>query len=257
MSTRSLAACAAAILAVMLVAAPARADTRITYVDEESGAKRTVINIKDGKVRMDSGHGDNWTLYDVATDTLTTVDATQRSYTVLDEEKLRALSGQLNAAMEEMRAQLEQMSPEQRAAVEKMMGGGMASDRAAMDITVERTGKTMTRGGRDCRQVFLAVNGATRMELCVLDEEKIEMPDADRDALAAMHRRMKVIAEGIAGSGGRAPLDYDSLGGMPVYMRPDEAASGEVLDGVAQTNIDAGLFEVPTGYREENIALEE
>lgn len=247
-----------AALAAISMFAPhlACAETQITYVDEASGAVKTVIRIADGKVRMDSGASEGWSLYDSETGTLTTVDTRKRSYTVLDEEKLRALSGQVNDAMATMRKQLEQMPPEQRAAMEKMMGGmGAATGKSAMEIAVDRTGKRLTKGGHDCRQVFLSVGSFARMELCVVDESEIDMPDADRETLASMQKMMKTVAESVTGGDRRAPLDYKSLGGMPVYMKPGNARSGEMLKDVAH-DVDASLFTVPAGYREEKLSME-
>lgn len=241
-------------LAAISMPAAALADTRIAYVDEKSGAERTVITVKDGKVRMDNAEAENFSVYDSDSDVLTLVDPTRQSYTLLDDAKLRTLSGQMNDAMAKMRAQMAEMPPEQRAAMEKMMGGAANAGGRAPDIKLDRTGKQLNKGGHDCRQVFLTAGDLARMELCVVDQKRIEMPDGDRAALEAMQEQMRIVAESFAGSGKRAPLDYDSIGGMPVYMKSSSQRSGEVLKDVTHDDIDASLFEVPAGYREEKIA---
>lgn len=244
---RFLAAIAACVSAVAI------ADTRILYVDEQSGAERTVIAVKDGKVRMDSAEAPSFSVYDSETDRLTLVDPDKQSYTLLDDEQLRALSVQMNKAMAQMREQMADMPPEQRAAMEKMIGGSAGAGQAP-DIKLERTGKRLNKGGHDCRQVFLSA-GDARMELCVVERKHIDIPDEDRAALEAMQKQMRTVAESF--SGARAPVDYDAIGGMPVYMKSSGQPSGEVLKRVTHDGIDASLFEVPEGYREEKIIVGE
>lgn len=239
-------------IATVLGSASAVADTRIVYVDEKTGAERTVIAVKDGKVRMDSADTDSFSLYDSDTDVLTLVEPDKRSYTRLDEESLRALSGEMNDAMARMREQMQRMPPEQRAAMKKMMGGAPDAAKAPA-IKVDRTGKVLNKGGHECRQLFLSSGDVARMELCVVDRKVIDMPDDDRATLDAMQEQMKIVAESFAGGSGHTPLDYGAIGGMPVFMKSSAQRSGEVLKSVTHGGIDVSLFEVPAGFRETKI----
>ena len=54
------------------------------------------------------------------------VDHSDKSYVVMDEAMVEEMGVKVNAAMEQMRAQLADMPPEQRAMVEQMMQGEMA-----------------------------------------------------------------------------------------------------------------------------------
>lgn len=240
------------------VALPSAAGTRIEYVDSQSGAPQTVISIQDGRIRMDDAGIGTYTLFDRRTGALTTVNEDDETYTVMDEAAMKQVSGQVSSAMAEMRKQLEQMPPEQRAMMEKMMGGAADMGRTALEVSIERTGNRLEKSGYDCEQVFLAVGTMSRSEMCVADPDDIDIPAGDRETLAAMTELMKVFAENMSqGLGMDVSYDMDSLGGFPVYTRVDGEKSADVLKAVTQDGLDASLFEVPDGYREETFAIGE
>ncbi len=242
------------VLLTGLVVMPAAADTRIRYVDDQTGQEQSAIAIKDGKMRMDNGRSSSWTLFDAKDDSLITVDPDDKTWTSLDEETMQKAAGQMSAAMAKMRAQLDQMPPEQRAMMEKMMGGMANTGKTMMQMKVDRTGKTLHKGGYDCQQVFVSVGNLSRSEMCVVDPNALDLPAADRKTLNALQARMKKFAESISKSfGGSFAFDFGSLGGIPVYMKPDSEQSGEVLKDVSHSAIDDEVFDIPKGYREKKL----
>lgn len=241
-------------VAVALFAAPAIADTKLQYVDEKSDAPQSSILIKDGKVRMNNADSSSWTLYDSATNTLTTINPDDQTYTVMDEETMKNVSGQMSEAMAEMQREMEKMSPEQRAMMEKMMGGALDAGKKMIETRVDRTGKKLDKAGYSCEQVFYSVGTLGRSELCVVDINKLDIPADDRRALEAMQAQMKVVAENVSkGLGVNLAFDFDSLGGMPVYMKEDKERSGDILEDVSHSSIDASQLKIPAGYSEEKI----
>lgn len=245
------------VAAVASLALPALADTRIEYVDEASNDTATEFLIKDGKVRMNDPDEQGYTLYDHNTKLLTFVDHGEKTYTEMDEASMEKMSSQVNAAMQEMRKQMEQMTPEQRAMMEKMMGGASNAGKSMFEMDVERTGKHQQKAGHKCEQVFFTVGSMARTELCVVDPDEIDMPAADRRALDGMQEQMRLMAEKMTESiGVNFTFDFESMGGLPVYMKEDNETSGQVLDDVSHARLDASLFEVPKGYRKDELSLE-
>lgn len=241
-----------------IAALPAVADTRLEYVDETTGETRNVIAIHDGKVRMNNVGDPGYTLFDRETQTLTMVDPEAKTYTVLDEAAMEKMSGQVSQTMAEMRKQLEQMPPEQRKMMEKMMGGMTDMGKSMLEMKVDRTGKTREVAGYDCKQVFVSVGKLSRQELCVVDPEDIDMPAEDRATLETMQERMRQVAEKMSeGLGMNLVMDFDSVGGMPVYMKQDRDRSGQVLKHVEHEGIDAEAFEIPDDYRAEQLGAGE
>lgn len=246
------------VVLTMLFVAPAVADTRLRYVDEQSGEEQSAIAIKDSKVRMDDAGSPSWSLFDTETRSLIVVDPDEKTWTSLDEEAMQQAAGQMNAAMAEMREQLEQMPPEQRAMVEKMMGG-MADAGRMVETKVDRTGTTLNKAGYDCAQVFMSVGSMARSELCVVAPDELDIPPADRQALDAMQDHMKKFADTMSNAFGAAgstfDFGFDSVGGIPVYIKQDDQPSAQILEDVSHSGVDADLFRIPQGYREEKIGI--
>lgn len=246
-----------ATVAFALFAVPAAADTKLQYVDDGTDAPQSSILVKDGKVRMNSADSSNWTLYDSATNTLTTINPDDKTYTVMDEATMKEVSGQMSDAMAEMKREMEKMSPEQRAMMEKMMGGALDAGKKMIETKVDRTGKKLDKAGYSCEQVFYSVGSLGRSELCVVDINKIDMPAGDRRALEAMQKQMKVVAENVSkGLGVNLAFDFESLGGMPVYMKEDKERSGDILQSVSHDNISAAELKIPEGYSRQTVGKE-
>lgn len=241
----------------VVIALPATADTRIEYVDENTGETQTVITIKDGQARMENVDDTGYTLFDASAATLTTVDPEERTFTVMDEASMQALSSEVDSAMSQMRAELEKMPPEQRAMMKKMMGGMADFGKSMLETSVKRTGNTMNKGGYECEQVFFSVGSVASTELCVVDAGELGMPDEDQATMNTMYAQMKAMAEKMASTFGvdMAP-DMEALGGIPVYTRGDDEDFGEVIKDITHDGIDAALFTIPDGYREEKMDVE-
>lgn len=242
------------ISASLLVALPAAADTRIAYVDENTGATRSVLTISDGRARMDDAADTSYTLFDADTGALTLVDPQEKTFTVMDRAAMEEFSAEVGSAMAELRAQLESMPPEQRAMMEKMMGGAADAGKAMLQTEIRHTGKSATQGGHDCETVIFSVGGIARTELCVVDHDEIDMPDEDRATMNAMYAGMQAMADSMMSAFGAEPTpDMETLGGMPVYVKQDNEASGMVLKDVTHKAVDAALFAIPDGYRKETL----
>ncbi|HEY1990822.1 MAG TPA: hypothetical protein VGH71_00060, partial [Gammaproteobacteria bacterium] len=82
-------------LALGAAALPARADTHITYVDDQ-GKVATQIFVKGGKVRVESGDstGRGVPLYDSATNTMTLLMPAEKQYLVFDSASAAQIGAQ-------------------------------------------------------------------------------------------------------------------------------------------------------------------
>lgn len=238
----------------LLGIAAAHADTKLVYVDENSGEVRSVIAIKDGMVRMDNKDQQNWVLYDSSSETITAVDAANRSYSVIDEETMQQISKQVSDAMAKMEEQLANVPAEQREAMKKMMGGMMDMGKKSLETSVERTGRSMSKAGYDCDEVIFSVGTITRTTLCVVEDGELGLDSDDQVALdnmyAAMNRFTETIGKGIGMS-----YSLPDIGGIPVYSKEDKERTGEILKEATDDDLDSGLFEVPSGFREEKMTM--
>lgn len=235
-------------------AATAQADARLVYVDEDSGKVRSIIAIKDGMVRMDNKDEQNWMLYDSGSETITVVDAANRSYSEIDDEAMQQIAKQVSDAMAQMEKQLAAVPAEQREAMKKMMGGMMDMGKEALKTSVDRTGRSLSKAGHDCDEVIFTVGSVTRTTLCIVDAGELGIASKDHDAVrnmfAAMSKFTETIGEGIGMS-----YSLPDIGGIPVYSKEDKERSAEILKEADDGALQGDLFKVPSNYDKEEMTM--
>ena len=114
------------------------------------------------------------------------VDHSEKTYVVMDEAMVQEMGVKVNAAMEQMRAQLADMPPEQRAMVEQMMQGQMAGmmDDAAesvSDIEIKELGAGQWQSGA-CTEYAVMEDAQKTQEICAAPLSDIEGADEAMDA---------------------------------------------------------------------------
>jgi len=125
-------------LSALLLAAPAAADITITLRGIEDG-KQTLIEVRNGVVRMSEQGAPEYSLYDKAHDRFIVVKERNGTYMQIDRAMLRQMSTQMAgmrdmvaAQREQLRAQLQDMPAGQRAVMaRRCRGGAIAAGRAA------------------------------------------------------------------------------------------------------------------------------
>ncbi|MDX1497430.1 MAG: hypothetical protein R3352_07735, partial [Salinisphaeraceae bacterium] len=110
----------------------AQADTTLTYQDKNNNdAEAFILSIKPPFLRMDEAGG-MWMLYDSKADVIYAVQPAQKSYTKMD----RSMAEQLGGVMSAVEEQLKNLPPEQRAAIEQMMGKTLPKKKAKTEYTL-------------------------------------------------------------------------------------------------------------------------
>lgn len=254
---------AAGALAAVALAAPARADTRIRYVDA-AGAPASQVYVKAGKVRLEPAGGGPVVLFDAADGSLTTLDVDRRAYTVIDPatmdrvgQKARAAqveraarSGQLTAAQKRVMDEMARMTPQQRALLEEMMGG-LPGLGPAPKITIKDLGTTRKIAGYPCADVHVLAADMTVAHMCVAELAVLAIPPLDRAALQALHdgvqRMMKIMGPGAPAVPDLVPRGLALLyePGSPEVPR---AREGEILHAISGDPLADALFQVPADF---------
>lgn len=217
-----------------------------------------VMQVQDGKIRASQGTSHGMILNG---STITLLDDKHKTYREMDEQALENMASQAGAAMAQIQEKMKNMSPEQRAMMEKAMGnripGGMAASETPDTYAATDTGKSDTVEGRSCRIWQTTRNGAPLEELCVVpyaslpgheDIEKAvrKMTDAVEDLSRAMPNIEKAM---------KARL---SVNGYPVRVRRYDAQgalrkSETVLTKWVEEAVPAAAFDVPAGYTKQEL----
>ena len=147
------------------------------------------------------------------------------------------------------------MSPEQRAQMEKMMGGrmgaAMGGGAAAPAPVYTKTGKRSKAGGYDCEIVTYEVVGQ-KGEMCVAKADALDLPSSDVKTLQQFGAFMeKMSSQMLQGSVGE-PMNISQIGGLPVRSKHGEQPA-RVLQSVSHDSLPASLFQVPSGFTKQEM----
>ena len=248
---------------VLGLSAPGFAGIRIETTTRDIATKAAdgapqVMQVQDGMIRATQGSNHGMILRN---STITLLDDKHKTYREMDKESLKNMANKAGAAMAQLQEKMKNMSPEQRAMMEKAMGnhipGGMGSQGTPDTYAAKDTGKNETVEGRSCRLWQTTRNGAPLEELCVVPyaslpgREDLEkafkmMTDAVEDLSSAMPNVEKAM---------KARL---SVNGYPVRIRRYDA-QGElrktetVLTKWTEESLPASMFDVPAGYTRQDL----
>lgn len=228
--------------------------TRDIKTQAPDGAPQTML-VQDGKLKTSSGKSNSMI---IKGGNIYIVNDEKKSYREMTKEQMQKMAGQANAAMSQMQERMKNMSPEQRAMMEKMMGdkipGGMPG--AKPDVWASQdTGKSETVDGRKCKVWNLTRNGKPFEEVCVVPYATLGGKEDLEKAFREMAEAFAEFTKGMpnADAGVKARLD---VRGYPVRSRPYDASgklrgTETVLAKWAEEAIPAAAFDVPKGYTKE------
>ncbi|MBC8024711.1 MAG: DUF4412 domain-containing protein [Steroidobacteraceae bacterium] len=250
-------------VAAVLAATTAGAGVRIETVTRDVKTKvadggAQVMQVQDGKVRIQIPKTSGGMI--LKNSILYVLDDKKKTYMEMDKETMRKGAEQAGAAMKQMRDQMAKMTPEQRAQMEKMMGGnlppGMMSGKPDT-WAANNTGKTDTSEGRKCTIWTLNKNGKLQEELCVVPFSSLPGKEDLEKTFKELAASFEGMANGLPGVGDAAKV-RNSINGFPVRTRFFEAGGAErametVVTQWVEESVPAAKFEIPAGYQKKSM----
>lgn len=221
------------------------------------------LYVQAGAVRMEQirpdGSVENVAIF--RDDVLYLLEPAERRYSAVDRATVQRVAGELESAMAGMRAQLAQLPPDQRAMMERMMGGLGGGGEAPL-LEARDTGRSETVDGRSCRIWQLLLSGAVNSELCVVPYSSLPGEQDFAAAMQGMASLMKEFSRAFAqlGGGDRGIEAIGEVRGFPVLTR--EFSNGRATGRETRVrewreqDVPASQFEVPAGYRKRDLLKE-
>lgn len=247
-------------LACALPLDSAFADARINYRSTEGGgAQMQGVLIGHGKVRSDNG-SENSVIFDAETGAMIVLDHGKRQYTRLGQAEMTQMTAALNSAMRQMEQALANVPPEMREQMRGMMGGAVPGMGGETLVKVEDTGRRDTVAGYGCTIYRTQVSGQVVNEQCMGSASVLnELPAADRATLErAMSMTARMLEELSSGPLAQfADLSPFKAGMVPLRVTDIERGrrSTSEFTGIDTASLDAGLFAIPAGYREQKLEI--
>jgi len=245
---------AAAMLAASQVSAGVRIETVTRDIKTQVVDGGTqVVMVQDGKIRMNNPkHGNGMILKNSV---LYVIDDTRKTYSEIDKATMKKTADQAGAAMKQMEEHLKNMPPEQRAQMEKMMGGNMGGKKDLYEA--KDTGKSETSEGRQCRVWNVLKNGKVSEELCVVPFSSLPGKEDFEKAFKELAEATASMTAGLPGAGDSIKA-RNSVNGFPVRVRHfDEGGksrgSETILTKWIAESLAGSTFEIPTGYTKKEL----
>lgn len=190
------------------------------------------------------------------------IDHAEKTYIVMDEAMVQEMGVKVNAAMEQMRAQLADMPPEQRAMVEQMMQGqmaGMMEEAESAPTRVEQLGSGSWQSGA-CTEFAVYIGDEKTQQICSAPLEDVEGAEEAMQAFKSMAKFINSLADSMPGPLGESMAEnpmglIEQIDGFPVHTVDyiDGERSAETsLKSVEDKDLDPALFAVPEGYRQQD-----
>jgi hypothetical protein len=246
-----------AVMALLCGAAQAATVLKTTNRDLASNRETTTtVYAQEGKMRVETGGAqDNFAIF--RDDTLYSINPKDRNYVALDRASMKKMAETVNPAMQRMQEQMEKMTPDQRAQMERMMGGtklpGMG--KAAVE-EIRKTSRTGKVAGYGCTYSEILQDGVVASEACVVPLTALkggqELYDASLKISALMEDMLKEIdAPWLKQMANRQIENYSKLGGVPVLTRTfanGKPTRESTLQSIATQAVPASSFELPAGF---------
>lgn len=224
--------------------------------------ERSQIFAQDGFLRLDSDGGpfaaDVSLIFDGSR--FLVMDHGEKTYIIMDEAMLTRMTDKMNEAMEQMKAELASLPPEQRAMAEQMMKsqtqGMMGGDEPVPPPRVEAKGSGEW-DGRSCTRYDVFENDVKTQEVCSAPLDQVDGAAEMMDTFQGMASFVKKLSESLPGPLGSSFNEHpgmvaELIGGFPVHtieFRNGEPESEVSLEAIREEKLPAAKFEVPDGYQ--------
>jgi hypothetical protein len=240
--------------------------------DPETAGEEQVDRIyaRDGMLRMDphqDGGGDDGVVL-FRDDTLWLIDHQEKRAHRIDREGMEKVSAQIGAAMKQMEAQMDQLPPEQREMMKKMMQERMPAMAGALEgeppeRRIEK-GAVEKIGSYACTSHTMFVGDRKVWEVCAATEDEL---GSDADEIVAAVRAMSRFAEQLREAVRQTPFAevvdtpfqaMEEIEGFPIRIRGYGTGGAiddvSTLKSITPEDLDDELFAVPAGYEVVNLA---
>lgn len=264
MPIRSPSLLALALLAVALFAGAAQAGTLLETVNRDlsSNGGSTIIHTwaQNGMMRVESqaDKAPNRSTMVFKNDTIYAINHQDKSYYAMDRESMKRVAEQLNPALKMLQERMKDMTPEQRAQMEKMMGGRLPPGVGGPEkkTEIKRTARTDKVSGYSCSYVQVLEDGVLTDEMCVTPSKSLKGADELLTASAKMAELMREMMSTmdmpwLQQMAEKQIQNFAELGGIPVSSRHFAAGSPQsetTLTSIRSEALAASTFEIPAGY---------
>jgi hypothetical protein len=248
MTSLRVVAVACCTLAAFALPAPAEDLTIVSKETSSNGPEKTTTQYFT-KDRVRHNMGDRDTIFEYGAGKMTQIDHKKKEYSEITVAEMEAQMQKMSAEMEKANAQMQNLPPEVREKMEKMMGGGAAA------VTVTKGG-TKKVAGYETQQYTIAMGAGMKTETWNTTALQLPVPEADLKKFMSFASAMGPMAQNPMFKGmAKLGEEMKKIQGFPLarttefqMMGKSTTTSSEAIE-VKQGPVPASAFEIPAGYK--------
>lgn len=242
--------------------AAAHAGTRLETVNRDlSGGRATTINTwaQGGMMRVETQPNESAMIF--KDDTIYAISHKDKTYFAMDRASMKRMAEQLNPGLKMLQEQMKNMTPEQRAQMEKMLGRRLPAGDAEPQQEIKRTSRNDKINGYGCTYVEVREDGVLTDEMCVAPASALK----GSDELMAAARKMTALMQDMMASmdapwlkqmASKQLQNFEALGGIPVLSRhfvDGKPQNETTLSKISSEALAATQFDIPAGYTKKDM----
>jgi hypothetical protein len=241
------------LFAVALVSAQSQGIVMVQQETRDGKVTTNTMQMDKTHMRMESG-GTTVVIFDGDAQVMRVINMEKKSYTEMTKAQLQQMSQQMSAAMEK----LKNLPPEQRAMMEKMMAGrgaGMPGMAPAAPITYRGTGSDKT-GKWACAKYDGTREQQKVVELCTVEAGALGLTPADFEVAKQLAEFLKTLmptlADEVTLNGSTAEQGFSGIPIRRTSLSNGQVRSTSELKDIRREAIPASAWQVPAGFKREN-----
>jgi hypothetical protein len=256
-------------LTLALLATAAQAGTMLETVNRDLSNKGDTTTIhtwaQNGMMRVEtqakSAAGRSTMIF--KNDTIYAINHQDKTYFAMDRASMKRVAEQLNPALQMLQERMKDMTPEQRAQMEKMMGGQLppGMGEAEKKTEIKRTARADKVSGYSCTYVQVLEDGVLTDEMCVTPGNAMKGSDELMTAATKMAGLMREMmssmnAPWLQQMADKQMQNFTEIGGIPVLSRhyaAGEPQSETTLTSIRSEALAGSVFEIPAGYTKKDM----
>jgi hypothetical protein len=179
----------------------------------------------------------------------------------MDRASMQKMAEQISPALKQMQEQLAKLPPEQRAQVEKMMGGQSGPGAKEKTQEFRKTSRSDKVAGYSCNYVEMLEDDVVQSEFCVVPTASLK---GSADLMAAAQKMQAMLSDMLKTLDSpwmkqmiaRQQMNYAQLGGIPVLTRRFENGKATVettLRAIRSSSLPASTFDIPAGFTKQDM----
>lgn len=215
---------------------------------------------QDGRMRVNTGSAtDTFVIF--RDETLYTFEPKEKTYIAMDRATMQKLAAQLNPALKMLQEQMKNMSPEQRAQIERMTGTKMPGSTKEPVQEIRKTSRTGKVASYTCTYSEVLQDGALQHEACVVPPAELkgskELYDVGVKVAALVKDMMSTMdAPWVKQMLDRQMDNFSDLGGLPVLTRTFDEGKPlheSTMKSIKSEAIPASQFEIPADFKKRDL----